>query len=124
MKNEQSFFAVDVLIVGSIPQNKTVSFSDVQKRLKEVPKIIGCSDISIDEIKIVQDGQIEIIPVCGNLSVTPWSPGKQRFQDGKIRLWSAEGCVWKDVKCGLNGFLVEPKNHEEMIILRKVRGWV
>ena len=122
MKQGQSFYAIDVLIVGSISPETRVSFSDVRKRLKEVPDIIGCSAINIDEVKIVQDGEIEIIPVCGNLDITPWSPEKQRFQDEKLRLWSAEGYVWKDAASGLKEFLNEPKNHEEMIIMRKRRG--
>ena len=117
-----SFYAVDVLIVGIISLGKSVTFSDVQKRLKEVPKLIGCSYINIEEVKIIQDGQIEIIPVCGNLNVTPWSPGKQRFQDDSIRLWSAEGRIGKEVSSGIEGFLGEPINDKEIIIMRKRRG--
>lgn len=37
---------------------------------------------------------------------------------------SAEGCVWKDATSGLADFLDEPKNHDEMIIMRKRRGGV
>ena len=120
--NTQRCYAVDVLIVGSIPPNATVSFSDVKKRLQGVPSLIDCIDINIDEVKIVQDGQIEVIPVCGNLNVTPWLPDKQRFQDDKLRLWSAEGCVWKEASSGIDDFLGEPVNDKEIIIMRKRRG--
>ena len=75
MKQGQSFYAIDVLIVGSISPGTKVSFADVRKRLKEVPSIIGCSAINIDEVKIVQVGRLEyknkgqdlLLYACSNL---------------------------------------------------------
>lgn len=109
--------AVDILIVGSIPQGRAISFSAIQKRLREVSAIIGSQAVSIDNVLIVQDGHIEMISVDGNLEQIPCSTSKQTFQDEKGRLWSADGHAFVDATG--NEFLDEPVKDKEIIIMRK-----